>query len=56
MPEPQGTSNHSVKVLDKAKKSCENAGEAIFDHFADIGKMIGLARGAQREIEERGSR
>jgi len=41
-----------VKVLDKAKKSCENAGEHISDHFADIGKMIDLAKGAQREIQD----
>lgn len=41
-----------VKVLDKAKKACTNAGGAIFDHFADTGKMIELAKGAQREIED----
>jgi DNA-damage-inducible protein D len=41
-----------VKVVAKAKKACENAGELISDHFADIGKMILLAKGAQREIED----
>jgi DNA-damage-inducible protein D len=41
-----------VKVLDKAKKSCENAGEQVSDHFADVGKMIELAKGAQREISD----
>jgi len=40
------------KVIEKAKKSCENAGESISDHFADIGKMIDLAKGAQREISD----
>jgi DNA-damage-inducible protein D len=37
-------------VIEKAKKSCENAGGEVFNHFADIGKMIELAKGAQREI------
>ena len=32
--------------------SCENAGEGISNHFADIGKMIELAKGAQREIAD----
>jgi hypothetical protein len=27
---------------------CENVGEKTFNHFADIGKMINLAKGAQR--------
>ncbi|MEY8758191.1 DNA damage-inducible protein D [Chryseobacterium sp. MD-1] len=41
-----------LKVIDKAKKSCENAGGNVLDHFADIGKMIDLAKGAQREIHD----
>jgi DNA-damage-inducible protein D len=41
-----------VKVLDKAKTACETAGGLVSDHFADIGKMIELAKGAQREIED----
>lgn len=39
-------------VIEKAKVSCESSGVAVSDHFADIGKMIGLAKGAQREIED----
>lgn len=39
-----------LKVIDKAKKACENAGEQVFDHFADIGKLIEMAKGAQRQI------
>jgi DNA-damage-inducible protein D len=41
-----------LNVIEKAKKACENAGAAVFDHFPDIRKMIGLAKGAQREIED----
>ncbi|MCS3867518.1 DNA-damage-inducible protein D [Chryseobacterium ginsenosidimutans] len=41
-----------LKVIEKAKKSCENAGGGISDHFADVGKMIELAKGAQREIAD----
>jgi DNA-damage-inducible protein D len=41
-----------LKVIDKAKKACENAGENIPDHFVEVNKMIDLAKGAQREIED----
>lgn len=41
-----------VKVIEKSKKACENAGAVISDHFADVGKMIELAKGAQREIAD----
>ena len=41
-----------LKVIGKAKDACRNAGEQIPDHFVDINKMIGLAKGAQREIED----
>jgi len=41
-----------VNVIDKAKKACENAGSSISDHFADVGKMIAIAKGAQREVED----
>ena len=41
-----------VNVIDKAKDACNNAGQAVSDHFADISKMIDLAKGAQREVED----
>lgn len=41
-----------MKVLEKAKIACINAGGATSDHFADIRKMIDLAKGAHREIED----
>jgi len=39
-------------VVEKAKKACLNADVDVSDHFADIGKMINLAKGAQREVED----
>jgi DNA-damage-inducible protein D len=41
-------------VLTKAKVACENAGQAVADHFVDVNKMIDLAKGAQREVEDQG--
>ncbi len=40
------------KVIEKAKTACESSGVATLDHFAGVGKMISLAKGAQREIED----
>lgn len=39
-------------VLARAKESCTNAGEKISDHFADVGKMVSLGSGAERQIDD----
>ena len=39
-------------VIFKAKTACESSGQAIEDHFADVGKMVELGSGSQREIED----
>lgn len=41
-----------IKIIDKAKVSCENAGENIDDHFVEFNKMINIAKGAQRQIDD----
>lgn len=41
-----------LKVIDKAKNACENAGVAVSNHFVESNKMIELAKGAQREIDD----
>ena len=41
-----------TNAIDKGRKACETAGEAVSDHFRDITKMIDLAKGAQREVED----
>lgn len=39
-------------VISKAKTACEVSGHGISDHFADVGKMIELGKGGQREIDD----
>jgi DNA-damage-inducible protein D len=39
-------------VIIKAKEACQNAGTAVTDHFTDVGKMIELAKGAKRQVED----
>ena len=41
-----------IKVIDKAKESCKNSDMNVLDHFADVGKMIIVAKGAERKIED----
>ena len=41
-----------TNAIDKGRKACETAGEAVSDHFRDIRKMVELGSGAQRELED----
>ena len=41
-----------LNVVTKAKTACEVSGFDISDHFADVGKMIELGKGGQREIDD----
>ena len=39
-------------TIDKAKEACENAGENLFYHFADVSKVIEAGKGANHEIDD----
>lgn len=47
-----GKWDNFVSVISKAKTACEISGHAVSDHFADVGKMIELGKGGQREIDD----
>lgn len=38
------------KVIEKAKESCQNAGQDTADHFPDVRKTIAMPKGAEKEI------
>lgn len=41
-----------IKVIEKAKEACKNVGEAIDDHFPDVGKMVSIGSGTDRLIDD----
>ena len=41
-----------LKVINKAKTSCEASGNDIDDHFAEVGKMVNLGSGSQRKVQD----
>jgi len=41
-----------ASIISKAKTACEISGHAIPDHFAEVGKMVDLGSGSQREIDD----
>ena len=44
--------NFHQTAISKAKIACEISGHAVSDHFVDVNKMIQLAKGAEREIDD----
>lgn len=38
--------------INKAMEACENSGQSIIDHFADIGNMVDIGSNAKRTIED----
>jgi len=41
-----------LQVVEKAKTACQNSGQSVMDHFADVGTMVDLGSGAQRQIDD----
>jgi len=41
-----------IRVINKAKEACINSNHNITDHFSDVGKMIPLGKGGQREVDD----
>lgn len=41
-----------LNVVSKAKTACEISGHDVKDHFADVGKMVDLGSGSQREVDD----
>lgn len=41
-----------LNVVSKAKTACEVSGHVVQDHFADVGKMVDLGSGGQREVDD----
>ena len=39
-------------AIERAKLACKNSGFEIEDHFADVGKMVELGSGAEREVDD----
>ena len=41
-----------LKVINKAKTACEASENKIIDHFAEVGKMVQIGSGSQREVQD----
>ena len=41
-----------IKVIDKAKESCNNSNISILEHFADVGKTSKMPNGGEKIIED----
>ena len=39
-------------AIERAKLACKNSGFAVEDHFADVGTMVDIGSGAEREIDD----
>jgi DNA-damage-inducible protein D len=37
-------------VIEKAKTACETSGNTVSDHFLQVGKMVTIGSGAEREV------
>lgn len=44
--------NFASTVISKAKTACEISENNVSDHFADVGKMVSIGSGAEKEISD----
>ena len=40
------------EAIERAKLACKNSGNMVENHFADVGKMVTIGSGAQRNIDD----
>lgn len=40
------------EVIERAKIACEQSGNPVADHFANVGKMVKLGSGSEREVND----
>jgi DNA-damage-inducible protein D len=41
-----------LTAVAKAREACQRSGHRIEDHFAEVGKMVSLGSGAEREVDD----
>lgn len=41
-----------LNVIEKAKNACMNSKNSVSDHFSQVGKMVNVGSGAEREIDD----
>jgi DNA-damage-inducible protein D len=39
-------------AIERAEEACQNSGQAVADHFSQMGKMINLGKGAKRSVDD----
>jgi DNA-damage-inducible protein D len=39
-------------IIDKAREACQNAGENVQYHFADVSKTIAMPKGAEKQVDD----
>nr|WP_301703669.1 BRO family protein [uncultured Parabacteroides sp.] len=44
--------NFINNVVVKAKEACRHAGEEIQNHFPDVGKMVSIGYGVEKQIDD----
>ncbi len=41
-----------LEVIQKAKVACSGSGQRVENHFADVGRMVPIGSGAEREVDD----